>query len=95
MNPTFVLRTLKVGDIVRITTKHATGVIGKITYINPADDGIVLEEVKDPALAEQIDNPMTYEMALFSLSEIKYIFVLDLTKKSIKENGSNDSQSKI
>ncbi|KKL70346.1 hypothetical protein LCGC14_2105810 [marine sediment metagenome] len=95
MNPEFVLQIIDVGDVVRITTKQAVGVIGRVTSIHISKDGIVLEEVKDPDLQDQIDNQMTYDKALFPISEIKYIFVLDLTKKPTEEHGTNDSQSKI
>ena len=90
----FVNKILKIGDIVRVTTKEAMGVIGKVLEIDLTGDGLVLKEVTDPDFAAQIDNPMKYDKALFTLSEIKYLFVLDLTKP-IKKHGSNDSQPKI
>ena len=84
MNPKFVHDNIKMGDTIRVTTKFAVGVIGKVSEIAVTDDGLVLEEVKDEDLAKKIDNPMPYEKALFAISDIKYIFVLDLTTKPTK-----------
>ncbi len=95
MNGTFLLREVKIGDVIRLTTDHAVGVIGKVKNVDIANNGIALEEVKDPTMAEQIENPMAYDKALFPISDIKYIFILDLTKKSNEFYGTNDSQSKI
>lgn len=77
MNPVFIHNNLKEGDIVRITTPEAVGVIGKISLIDIANDGIVLKEIKETEVLSQIDNPMTYGKALFPISEIKYIFTFD------------------
>jgi len=84
MNVTFIYKNIKVGDIIRITTPEAMGVIGKVTLIDPVNDGIVLEEIKETELLSQIESPMAYGKALFPISEIKYIFTFDEIIKSKK-----------
>jgi len=81
MNVKFLYDRIKVGDTIRITTKEAVGVIGKVTKIDQAYDGIELEGLKNPDQLEQIDNAIEFDKALFSISEIKYIFKLKLEEK--------------
>jgi len=90
MNNTFVRKYLKKGDIVRITTKEAVGVVGRVEHIDIELDGIVLKEV-EAGIIEQVENSMSYDRVLFPLSEIKYIFIFNLTTKPVLKDGSNDS----
>ena len=93
MNVKFLYDRIKVGDTIRITTKEAVGVIGKVTKIDQAYDGIELEGLKNPDQLEQIDNAIEFDKALFSISEIKYIFKLKLEEKPTEQNGSDDGTS--
>lgn len=96
MNSLFLNDRIKPGDIIRITTKEAVGVIGKVTYIDLTNDGIELAGFKNAELREQIDNAIEFDTALFPISEIKYIFKLTLDEpKPIEYYGTNNSQSKI
>jgi ribosomal protein L24 len=77
MNAEFINKKIVVGDIVRITTKEAIGVIGKVTDIDSNNDGIEIEGLKATDL-KQIDNPIEFDTALFPISDIKYIFKIKL-----------------
>ena len=91
MNPTFIAMNLKEGEIIRITTPEAMGVIGKVNKIDLHNDGLILEEIAEVELLSQIDNVVPYKKAYFTISEVKYIFSFDLTKKPTEQNGTNDS----
>ena len=91
MNKKFIKLNIAEGDIVRITTPEAMGVIGIVEKIDVENDGIILKEISEAELITQIENAMEYDKALFALTDIKYIFKLNLTKKPIKKHGTNDS----
>ena len=91
MNSKFIKNNLKKGDLIRITTNEAIGVIGKVDKIDIQNDGLVLKEIKEAQLLTQIENAMTYEKVLFPMVDIKYIFIFNLEIKPIKQNGGNDS----
>lgn len=84
MNPRFVYKKIKVGDTVRITTDIAVGVIGIVTDIDMAEDGIEVKGFKDTKFLEQINNAIEFETAIFPITEIKYMFKLKLNE--IKPN---------
>jgi len=85
MNPKYLYDRIKVGDTVRITTKLAIGVIGKVTDISPAEDGIEIQGFRENELLEQIDNAIEFETAIFPISDIKYLFKLQLNEIKSKE----------
>lgn len=78
MNKTYVHERIKIGDIVRITTKEAIGVIGKVLDIDTINDGIELEGLKNSEELEQIDNAIDFETAIFPITDILYIFKIKI-----------------
>lgn len=85
MNSTYLHERINIGDTVRITTKQAVGVIGKVTDISPERDGIEIRGFKENELLEQIDNAIEFEIAIFPISDIKYLFKLQLNEIKPKE----------
>jgi len=81
MNIEFIKLNLKENDIVRITTHEAIGVIGKVSKIDVEHDGIVLKNIQETELLAQVENAIDYNTVLFPVSEIKYIFTLNLESK--------------
>lgn len=81
MNAKFVFRKIDIGDIVRITTDQAVGVIGRVLDIDIDDDGIELEGLRGADELKQIDNPIEFETSIFPISDIKWIFKLKLENK--------------
>lgn len=94
MNAKFLNDRLSVQDIVRITTNEAIGVIGYVSYIDVANDGIEIEGIKDPEIKKQIDNLIEYDKALFAISDIKHVFKLNLIK-STKPHGKENNRDQI
>jgi len=94
MNKTYVHNTIKIGDVVRITTKEAIGVIGRVISIDTMNDGIELAGLKNSEELEQIDNAVAFETAIFPITDILYIFKIKL-EQITKNNGTNDSTSKV
>ena len=95
MNKLFLNDRIRLGDTIRITTKEAVGVIGQVTQIDLANDGIELSGFKNPEQLRQIDNAIEFDKALFTISEIKYVFKITLEEKPIKQDGNNGSKPKI
>jgi len=92
MNAIYLSERIKRGDTVRITTDTAVGVIGRVTDISPANNGIEIQGFKENELLEQIDNAVEFDKALFPISDIKYIFRVTLNEiKSTETNGADDS----
>ena len=89
MNGTFIKKNVTKGDLIRITTKEAIGVIGRVEFVDVDCDGILLKEIES-AIMDQVEHAMTYEKVLFPMTDIKYLFIFNLTTKPNKDNGSND-----
>jgi len=90
MNATFLNTRITPGDIIRVTTKEVLGVIGYVTCIDIENDGLEIQGIKDPELLKQIEHVVDYEIALFPISDIKYVFKLNLIKPK-----QNDGKEKI
>lgn len=81
MNPRYVFKKIQIGDVVRITTKEAIGVIGRVSDIDMSEDGIEITGLKENDELKQIDNPVEFETAIFPITDIKWIFKLKLDTK--------------
>ena len=79
MNAEFLVNNIQINDVVRITTKVAVGVIGVVLKIDTVNDGLLLGYVERKHL-DKIENAVDFTTALFPISDIIYIFTLDLTK---------------